>query len=77
MGGYNIQLKNPLIELQPSVFLLTDMQSFHADITARLEYNKMFNGGFSYRVNESVGIMFGVKLGRFHAGYAFDFRPRP
>ena len=38
MGGYNIQLKNPLIELQPSVFLLTDMQSFHADITARLEY---------------------------------------
>ena len=33
----------------------------------------MFNGGFSYRVNESVGIMFGVKLGRFHAGYAFDF----
>ena len=33
----NIQLKNPLIELQPSVFLLTDMQSFHADITARLD----------------------------------------
>lgn len=73
MGGYNIQMKNPLIELQPSVFLLTDLQSFHVDVTARLEYNKMFNGGFSYRVNESVGIMFGVKLGRFHAGYAFDF----
>ena len=73
MGGYNIQLKNPLIELQPSVFLLTDMQSFHADITARLEYNKMFNGGLSYRVNESVGILIGVKIGRFQAGYAYDF----
>ena len=73
MGGYNIQLKNPLIEIQPSVFLLTDMQNFHADLTARLEYNKMFNGGFSYRVNESAGIMFGVKLGRIQAGYAFDF----
>ena len=73
MGGYNIQLRNPLIELQPSVFLLTDMQSFHADITARLEYNKMFNGGISYRVNESVGVMFGVKIGRFQAGYAYDF----
>ena len=73
MGGYNIQLKNPLIELQPSVFLLTDMQSFHTDITARLEYNKMFNGGISYRVNESVGIMFGVKIGRIQAGYAYDF----
>lgn len=73
MGGYNIQLKNPLIELQPSVFLLTDMRSFHMDVTARLEYNKMFNGGFSYRVNESVGILFGIKLGRFQGGYAFDF----
>ena len=72
-GGYNIQLKNPLIELQPSVFLLTDMSSFHADITARLEYNKMFNGGISYRVNESVGILLGVKIGRFQAGYAYDF----
>lgn len=73
IAGYNIQFRNPLYELQPSVFLKTDMQSFQADITARLFYNKMFNGGFSYRVNESVGIMFGVKLGRFHAGYAFDF----
>ena len=73
MGGYNIQLPNPLFELQPSVFLLTDLQSFHTDITARLEYNKMFNGGVSYRVNESVGILFGVKIGRFQAGYAYDF----
>jgi len=48
MGGYNIQLPNPLFELQPSVFLLTDLQSFHTDITARLEYNKMFNGGVSF-----------------------------
>lgn len=73
MGGYNIQFPNPLFELQPSVFLLTDLQSFHTDITARLEYNKMFNGGVSYRVNESVGILFGVKIGRFQAGYAYDF----
>ncbi len=73
MGGYNIPLPNPLFELQPSVFLLTDLQSFHTDITARLEYNKMFNGGVSYRVNESVGILFGVKIGRFQAGYAYDF----
>ena len=73
MGGYNISLSNPLFELQPSVFLLTDFQSFHTDITARLEYNKMFNGGVSYRVNESVGLMFGVKIGRFQAGYAYDF----
>ena len=51
IAGYNIQFRNPLYELQPSVFLKTDMQVFQADITARLFYNKMFNGGFSWRVN--------------------------
>lgn len=73
IGGYNIQLNNPLYELQPSVFLLTDMMSFHTDVTARMEYNKMFNGGFAWRLNESVGVLLGAKLGRFQVGYSFDF----
>lgn len=72
-GGYNIQLKNPLYELQPSVFLKTDMTSFQADVTARLVYNKMFNGGISWRVNESVVFLLGATFGRFQAGYAYDF----
>lgn len=72
-GGYNIQLKNPLYELQPSVFLLTNFQSYHADITARLVYNKMFNGGFSWRINESVALLLGATIGRFDVGYAYDF----
>lgn len=76
-GGYNIQLRNPLYELQPSVFLKTDMQSFQADITARLIYNKMFNGGFSWRVNESVILLLGAKFGSFHVGYAYDFPTTP
>lgn len=76
-GGYNIQFRNPLYELQPSVFLKTDLQSFQADITARLEYNKMFNGGFSWRVNESVILLLGAKIGRFRVGYAYDFPTTP
>lgn len=76
-GGYNIQCRNPLYELQPSVFLKTDLQSFQADITARLEYNKMFNGGFSWRVNESVILLLGAKIGRFRVGYAYDFPTTP
>jgi type IX secretion system PorP/SprF family membrane protein len=71
-GGYNIQLRNPLYELQPSVFLLTDMQSFVTDITAKLEYNKMFNGGFSWRVNNSIVVMLGATIGNFQVGYAYD-----
>ncbi|MDD4403904.1 MAG: type IX secretion system membrane protein PorP/SprF [Parabacteroides sp.] len=72
-GGYNIQLWNPLYELQPSVFLKTDLQSFQADITARVLYNKMFSGGLSWRVNESVVLSVGAIIGGFHVGYAYDF----
>ena len=68
-----ILFRNPLYELQPSVFLKTDMQSFQADITARLFYNKMFNGGFSWRVNESLILLLGAKIGSFQVGYAYDF----
>lgn len=76
-GGYNIQLRNPLYELQPSVFLKTDMQSFQADVTARMVYNKMFNGGFSWRINESVVVLLGATFGSFQVGYAYDFPTTP
>lgn len=76
-AGYNIQLNNPLFELQPSVFLKTDMQSFQTDITARLLYNKMFNGGFSWRVKEAVVFLVGAKFGNIQVGYAYDFPTSP
>lgn len=76
-GGYNIQTRNPLFELQPSVFLKTDLQSFQADITGRLVYNKMFNGGLSWRVNESVVVLLGATFRSFQVGYAYDFPYTP
>lgn len=76
-AGYNIQTRNPLYELQPSVFLKTDMNSFQADLTARVIYNKMFNGGVSWRVNESVVFLLGASIGRFQVGYAYDFPYSP
>lgn len=75
--GYNILFRNPLYEIQPSVFLKTDMQSFQADITARLIYNKMFNGGFSWRVNESVVVLLGATFGAIQVGYAYDLPTTP
>ncbi len=76
-AGYNIQTPNPLYELQPSIFLKTDMVSFQADITARMIYNKMFNGGISWRVNESFVVLLGATFGRFQVGYAYDFPYSP
>lgn len=76
-GGYNIHFRNPLYELQSSVFLKTDLQSFQADITARMIYNKMFNGGLSWRVNESVVVLLGANIGNFQVGYAYDLPTTP
>jgi type IX secretion system PorP/SprF family membrane protein len=71
-GGYNIQLKNSLFELQPSVFMKTDLQSFQVDVTARLVYNKMFSGGLSWRGYEAV-VLLGVSFSNIEVGYAYDF----
>ena len=73
MGGYNIKLNNPLFELKPSVFLLTDFNNYHLDVTARMEYNKMFNGGISWKMNESIGLLLGANIGRFALGYSFGY----
>jgi type IX secretion system PorP/SprF family membrane protein len=76
-GGYNIQMANPLFEVQPSLFVKTDLYTFQADFTARLVYNKMFNGGVSWRMNESVIILLGAAFDRFQVGYAYDFPTSP
>lgn len=75
--GYNIQLNNPLYELQPSVFLKSDTRTFQADITGRVVYNKMFNGGLAWRVNESVIVLLGATFGNIRIGYAYDFPTTP
>lgn len=77
VSGYNIQLKNPLYELQPSVFLKSDTRTFQADITGRVVYNKMFNGGLSWRVNESIVFLLGATFGNIRVGYAYDFPTSP
>ncbi|MDR3127273.1 MAG: PorP/SprF family type IX secretion system membrane protein [Tannerellaceae bacterium] len=73
VGGYNIPTDNPLFEWRPSAFLKTDLQSWTAEVAVRAVYNKMFEGGVSWRMNESVIMMFGGSLGQLWAGYAYDF----
>lgn len=77
VSGYNIQLKNPLYELQPSVFMKTNTRSFQTDITGRVIYNKMFNGGVSWRVNEAIVFLLGATFGMVQVGYAYDFPTTP
>ena len=74
-GGCNIKTKNPLISVQPSVLLKTDMLAFKADLTARVLYTheeKTFYGGLSYSPTNSVSILFGANIKSINVGYAYE-----
>lgn len=71
VGGYNIKLGTPL-EFQPSVFYRTDAIFHQVDLTARMEYNKLFNGGISWRKDDGFVFLLGVKIKNIEASYAYD-----
>ena len=78
MAGYNIQTRNPLIELQPSLFLQMTSVMVVGDITARAVYNRMFNGGLGMRLSDrgrfnAVIIYLGATIKKFDLGYAYEF----
>ena len=77
IGGYNIQLNNPLIEVQPSVFVQTNLKTYRADLSARAVYGKKYSAGLSWRVNENrlvdaVVWLLGATFGKVEGGYAYD-----
>lgn len=72
VGGYNIRLGNPLIELQPSVLFKSDAVTYQLDVTAKVEYKKMFNGGISWRKGDGFVFLLGVKIKNIDAGYSYD-----
>jgi type IX secretion system PorP/SprF family membrane protein len=77
IGGYNIRLKNSLVELQPSVFVQTNFNTYTADVTARAVYAKKYSAGMSWRMNErrmanALVLMLGATFGKIEGGYAYD-----
>lgn len=77
-AGYNIQTRNPLIELQPSVFIQMSSLMVAGDVTVRAVYNKMFNGGLGARISDNgkfnaVILYLGASIKKFDIGYAYEF----
>lgn len=76
-GGYNIRLKNPLLSMQTSAIVRTDLQNWRGDVTARLCYNgpkgKLYLGaGYSPTVSASLligGDFHGIQLGYCYECY--------
>lgn len=74
-GAVKIPLGSNWI-LEPSTFLkASDMffKSFQMDLTARMYYKEDYWAGISYRTNDAIIMLLGLKYDRFYFGYAFDF----
>ena len=74
-GGCNIQLKNPLLSIQPSMQVMTDLQAWRADFTVRGTYTydeKRYYAGFTYSPLTSVAILLGGEINSVTFGYAYE-----
>ncbi|MGD0583877.1 MAG: type IX secretion system membrane protein PorP/SprF [Bacteroidales bacterium] len=76
-GGLKIHFKGaPDWELQPSALLRSSDQVFHSimmDLTARMYYQGNYWAGISYRTNNAIIALFGLRVDKFYIGYAIDF----
>jgi len=78
LAGYNIQLTNPMFEIQPSLMVQTDARSNHIYVNTNLRYNKRFWGGVSYSVGGALSALVGVELiNGIMIGYSYDFELSP
>ena len=74
-GGCNIQLKNPLLSIQPSLQVMTDLQAWRADLTVRGTYTydeKRYYAGLTYSPMTSVAILLGGEINSVTFGYAYE-----
>lgn len=74
-GGCNIQLKNPLLSIQPSLQVMTDLQAWRADLTLRGTYTydeKRYYAGLTYSPMTSVAILLGGEINSVSFGYAYE-----
>lgn len=73
VGGYQFTLPNsPAFDILPSIMIKTDFSSIQYDISALLRYNNKVWGGLSYRLQDAVSIILGMKYKNFTIGYSYD-----
>jgi type IX secretion system PorP/SprF family membrane protein len=72
IGGYNFILPDPRFEIEPSILIQSNFISTQYNLTATVNYNSRFLLGLNYRVQESIGVIVGVKYKDFRIGYSYD-----
>lgn len=74
-GGIKFPLSRDWL-IEPSAFIkASDMffKSIQMDLTGRVYYKDDYWAGLSYRTNDALIMMVGLKYDRFYFAYAFDF----
>lgn len=74
-GAGNIRLKNPLLSMQPSVQLMTNLVAWRADVTLRGTYTwdeKKYYAGLTYSPFTSVAVLLGGEINGVTFGYAYE-----
>ena len=74
-GGGNIRFKNPLLSVQPSLQVMTDLQAWRADVTVRGTYTydeKRYYVGVTYSPMTSVAFLLGGEINSISFGYAYE-----
>jgi type IX secretion system PorP/SprF family membrane protein len=74
-GGVKFPINNDWV-IEPSAFIkASDMlfKSIQADITGRVYYKDDYWAGLSYRTNDAIILMMGLKYDRYYIAYAYDF----
>jgi len=74
-GGIKVPLSGNWL-LEPSAFIKSSDMLFKAlqlDITSRIYYKNDYWAGLSWRTNDAIIMMLGLKYDRFYFAYALDF----
>lgn len=72
-GAYNISLPNTLLDVQPSVILMSDGNTMQFDININVLYNKKTWGGVTYRNGDAITLMAGLTIMRdVRVGLAYE-----
>ncbi len=74
VGGYNFKLPYPKTILKSSALFKTDYITWQSEISSRVEYDKRFWAGLSYRYQDAMVIFAGLNvINGLTIGYAYDF----
>lgn len=72
-GGYDLSFREPKWKLRSSGLVKSDLVSWQAELSSRLEYDQRFWGGLSYRFQDAAVFFAGINImSGLTLGYAYD-----